>query len=69
MLFGNRKVAVTLVKTNKNSEDPSSEPMPIQQIGETIVSTAEGVGSVVITVAATLTVLRLTETVVRHILR
>lgn len=69
MLFGNRKVAVTLVKTNKNPEDPSSEPMPIQQIGETIVSTAEGVGSVVITVAATLTVLRLTETVVRHILR
>ena len=68
MLLRNRRVAVTLVKTDK-SDDSSMEPMPIQQIGSTIVETAEGVGSVIITVAASLTALRITETVIRHILR
>lgn len=69
MIFGNRKVAVTLVKTKKNTDDPTSEPMPLQQIGDTIVTTAEGVGSVVITVAATLTVLRIAEAGIKYILR
>lgn len=69
MLFG-RKPALTFVKPNKgDSDDSSTEPMPIQQIGETIVETAEGVGAVVIVVASTLTVLRVAEHVVKHVLR
>jgi hypothetical protein len=69
MLFG-RKPALTFVKTNKtDSTDPAAEPMPLQQVGETIVETAEGVGAVIVVVATTMTVLRITETVVKHIFR
>lgn len=67
-MFG-RKVALTLVKKDKNDSDTTTDSMPIQQLGETIVETAEGVGAVVIVVATTLTVLRVTERVINHVFR
>lgn len=67
-MFG-RKVALTLVKKDKNDSDASTDSMPIQQLGETIVETVEGVGAVVIVVATTLTVLRVTERVINHVFR
>lgn len=67
-MFG-RQLAVTFVKRNRKDGDPAEEPMNLNQIGETIVETTAGVGTVVVVVAATLTALRMTEHVVKYIFR
>lgn len=64
----NRKLAVTTVKIDRNAED-TSVPTDFEKIGETIVNTTAGVGAVVVVGAAVLTGLRVTEHVVKYILK
>jgi len=64
-----RRLALTTVKKNKDDPDSATDAVTFQQAGETIVDTASGVGTVIIVVASTLTVLRVTEHIVKHICR
>ncbi len=64
----NRRLAVTLVKKNKD-DDPSMDTSAFDQIGETIVTTAAGVGFVVVLTAGALTGMRIVEHATKYILR
>lgn len=65
----NRRLALTFVKNKDAAADSAGDTTTLQQAGETIVDTVAGVGTVVVVVASTMTVLRITEHVVRHIFR
>lgn len=64
-----RRLAVTLIKDKRNPTDSATDTMNFEQFGETLVDTVAGVGTVVVVVATTLTVLRVTEHVVKHVFR
>lgn len=65
----NRRLAVTLVKDKRRTDDSPADTTSFEQIGETVVDTVAGVGTVVVVVASTLAVLRMTEHVVKHIFK
>lgn len=68
-MFG-RKLAIVTVKAKRNTDDNSTvEPMDFEKFGATIVDTTAGVGGVVVAVASTLTLLRVAEKIVKHILK
>lgn len=64
-----RRLAVTLVKDKRRSDDSPADTTSFDQIGETIVNTAVGVGTVVVAVASALTALRVTEHIVKCIFK
>lgn len=64
-----RRLAVTLVKDKRRSDDSPADTTSFDQIGETIVNTAAGVGTVVVAVASALTALRVTEHIVKCIFK
>lgn len=64
-----RRLAVTFVKKNPNSTDQIMDTTSFEQITDKLVETAAGIGTVVVVVASTLTALRITEHVVKHIFR
>jgi hypothetical protein len=65
-----RRLAITFVKDKRKADDSTPvDTMPLDQIGENIVETVAGVGTVVVVVATTLTALRVTEHVVKYIFR
>lgn len=66
-MFG-RKLAVTTVKVDRNTED-TTVPTDFEKIGETIVNTTAGVGTVVVVGATVLTALRVTEHIVKNIFK
>jgi len=64
----NRRLAVTFVP-NKNKDDSPVDTSTFEQIGETLVNTSAGVGTVVVIVAGTMTALRVTEHIIKHIFK
>lgn len=64
----NRRLAVTFIP-NKAKDDATEPTTSLEQIGETLVNTSAGVGTVIVVVAASMTALRITEQVVKHIFR
>lgn len=64
-----RRLAVTFVKDKRKGDDSAADPMPLEQIGEVVVDTVAGVGTVVVVVASTLTALRVTEHIVKCVFR
>ncbi len=67
-MFG-RRLAVTTVKVDRNADDSSGSTMDFEKIGNTIVDTTSGVGTVVVVVASTLTALRVAEHIIKHVIK
>ncbi len=65
----NRRLAVTFIPNKNKNDEPSENASSIEQIGEVLVNTSAGIGTVVVVVAGAMTALRITETVVKHIFR
>ncbi len=65
----NRKLAVTLVPKKTKDGDATEGSPTLEEIGDILVNTSAGIGTVVVVVAGAMTALRITETVVKHIFR
>jgi hypothetical protein len=65
----NRRLAVTFIPNKGKNDETTESPNSLEQIGETLVNTSAGIGTVVIVVAGAMTALRITETVVKHIFK
>jgi hypothetical protein len=64
-----RRLAVTLVKDKNAAGTAPMDTSSFEKIGETIVDTATGVGTVVVVVASALTALRITERIAKCIFK